>query len=422
MVVSSTARRLRICLLSYRGNPYSGGQGIYIHYLSRELQAMGHEVHVVAGPPYPEVVEGVTVHKLESLGLYDSTDNSLKSLARINTPLRLFEFLAVSLGTFPEPLTFSIRAYHRLRALLADQPFDIIHDNQCLGYGMLLMKRLGVPVVATIHHPIHIDRSIEFAQARGWWDKFRLWRWFSFIPMQHSVATRMDRVMTVSQSAAEDIQAMFGVPKEAIRVVFNGVDVDFFGNNGHVAREPNRLIMVSSGNGHTKGLRYLLEALRQLRDETALSLTVVSNDDPEAEPARLTREFGLDDIVTLTGRIDRQELADLYSASEIAVVPSLHEGFGFPAAEAMSSRLPVISTTAGALPEVVGEDGHAGLLIPPGDSTALATALRRLLGDEALRRRMGERGRKRAVDNFSWRQAARNTVSVYEELLQHAHD
>lgn len=415
--------RLRICLLSYRGNPYSGGQGIYIHYLSRELQELGHEVHVIAGPPYPEVVEGVTVHKLESLNLYESTTTSWNALRRINTPLRLFEFLAVSLGTFPEPLTFSIRAYYRLRSLMAEQPFDVIHDNQCLGYGVLLMKRLGVPVVATIHHPIHIDRSIEFAQARDRWDKFRLWRWFSFIPMQHSVATRLDRVMTVSQSAAEDIQAMFRIPRESLRVVFNGVDVDFFGNGSHLSREPNRLIMVSSGNGHTKGLPYLLEAIRQLREEargrdvTPLRLTVVGNDDPKAEPARLTRELGLDDIVTLTGHIDRQELADLYSVSEIAVVPSLHEGFGFPAAEAMSSRLPVVSTTAGALPEVVGSDGDAGLLVPPADSAALAAALRRLLSDETLRRDMGERGRKRMVENFSWQQAARNTVAVYEELL-----
>jgi glycosyltransferase involved in cell wall biosynthesis len=300
---------------------------------------------------------------------------------------------------------------------MTEQPFDIVHDNQCLGYGLLLMKRLGTPVVATIHHPIHIDRSIEFAQARNLWDKFRLWRWFSFIPMQHSVSTRLDRVVTVSESSADDIRTMFGVRRESLRVVFNGVDVDFFGNNGHVSREPHRLIMVSSGNGHTKGLRYLLEAVRRLRHETPLRLTVVGNDDPEAVPAQLTREFGLDDIVTLTGRVERQELADLYSASEIAVVPSLHEGFGFPAAEAMSSRLPVVSTTAGALPEVVGVDGDAGLLIPPADSGALAAALGRLLKDEPLRRGMGERGRKRVVDNFSWRQAARKTVAVYEELV-----
>lgn len=422
MVVSSSARRLRICLLSYRGNPYSGGQGIYIHYLSRELQEMGHDVHVVSGPPYPEVVEGITVHKLESLNLYDTPVTSWAAIARINTPLRFFEFLAVSLGTFPEPLTFSIRAYHRIRSLMAKQPFDIIHDNQCLGYGLLPMKRLGVPVVATIHHPIHIDRAIELAQAKDRWDRFRIRRWFSFLPMQEWVSNRLDRIMTVSRSAAGEIREMFGVPEESLRVVFNGVDVDYFGNNGHVPREPNRLIMVSSGNGRTKGLPHLLEAVRHLRDEVPLSLTVVGNNDPDAEPARLIRQLGLGDIVTLTGRIERQELADLYSASEIAVVPSLHEGFGFPAAEAMSSRLPVISTTAGALPEVVGEDGHAGLLIPPGDSTALATALRRLLGDEALRRRMGERGRKRAVDLFSWRQAARNTVGVYEELLQNADD
>ena len=157
---------MRICLLSYRGSRYCGGQGVYIYYLSRALSNLGHEVHVLAGPPYPDVVDGVSMHKLESLNLYDSQCSLSSSLARAHNPLRLYEFLTVCLGMFPEPFTFSIRAYCRLRGLLSHQnKFDIVHDNQCLGYGLLLMKRLKIPVISTIHHPITIDKKIELAQA-----------------------------------------------------------------------------------------------------------------------------------------------------------------------------------------------------------------------------------------------------------------
>jgi len=403
--------------LSYRGNPYSGGQGIYIYYLSRELQNLGHEVHVLSGPPYPEVVDGITVHKLESLNLYESPNTFWQDLARVRNPLRLYEFLMVCLGTFPEPFTFSIRAFHRLRALLSQQRFDIVHDNQCLAYGLLLMKRLKIPVVATIHHPIAIDRAIELAQAKNLRERFRLRRWFSFIGMQRRVSSRLDRVITVSKRSAEDISRIFKVSDDALRVVLNGVDTDFFFSNGEIPKEPNSLIMVSSGNGHTKGLPFLLKALLQVREDTGATLTVVGNSAPDGEPARLVREYGLEDAVTFTGKIEREALARLYAGAQIAVVPSLYEGFGLPAAEAMSSGLPIVSTRAGALPEVVGEDGVAGFLVPPADPGALAMALEHLLSSEHLRRSMGEAGRKRVEENFSWQQAAKRTVQIYEELL-----
>ncbi len=409
---------MKICLLTYRGNPYSGGQGIYIFYLSRELQRLGHEVHVVSGPPYPELAEGITLHRLESLMLYDAPIRDPRQLRRINTPLRLYEFAATCAGTFPEPFTFSIRAYRYLRAILPELPFDIIHDNQCLASGLLLMKeRLGLPVVATIHHPIAIDRQIELEQAPNWWQRFRLRRFYSFVGMQHKVSPRLDRIITVSERSARDIHRLMKVSRDKIRVILNGVDTEFFRHDS-LPREPQRLIMVSSGNGRTKGLNFLLQALVKIKDETDARLTVVGNNSPDAEPSRLAREYGLQDRVTFTGRIERTELARLYATADIAVVPSLHEGFGLPAAEAMSSGLPVISTRAGALPEVVGEDGRAGILIPSADPDALAAALRTLLGNEELRRRMGEAGRRRVEEHFSWRQTARRTVEVYEEVLR----
>jgi len=408
---------LKICLLSYRGNPYSGGQGIYIHYLSRELIKLGHDVHVLSGPPYPEVVDGITLHKLESLSLYDRRYSLTELIASVNNPLRFYEFIAVCCGTFPEPFTFSIRAYNRLKGLLSKYKFDIVHDNQCLGYGLLLMKRLGIPVVTTIHHPVPIDRELELAQAKTWWDKFRLKRWYSFTNMQYRVTPGVDRIITVSENSATDIKRVFNVPDDLLRVVLNGIDTDIFNCDGNIPKVPNSLIMVSSGAGHTKGGPYLFKALHQLKDDYNIKLTVIGSAPPESEQAKLVREYGLEDRIHFTGKIEREELLRLYASAEIAVVPSLYEGFGLPAAEAMSCGLPVISSTAGALPEVVGKDGSTGILVPPADSTALATAITQLINDPQRRSKMGKAGRKRVEDNFSWKQAAIKTVQVYEEFL-----
>lgn len=408
---------MKICLLSYRGNPYCGGQGIYIYYLARALRDLGHEIQVMSGPPHPVVAEGVKPHQLESLNLYESEDSLVRNLSRVRNPIDFYEFMAVCAGTFPEPLTFSLRAYRKIRELLPYHRFDIIHDNQCLGYGLLLMQRLNVPVVATIHHPIPIDRELELAQAGTLREKFKMRRWYSFCGMQSRVARRMDKVITVSESSAGAIEYSHKVPRDKIRVVYNGIDIDLFKRNDGVTKEPNSLILVNSGEQSTKGVPYLLKALHLLRDGIEVRLTVVGSLTPGGQCMKLIKEYGLGDIVSFTGRVTMDELVEHYLASEICVVPSLYEGFGFPAAEAMSCQLPVITTSGGALPEVVGRDGDTGIMVPTADADALAAAVKSLLADEALRRKMGEAGRKRVESNFTWEQAAKETVEAYEEVL-----
>jgi len=404
-------------LLSYRGNPYSGGQGVYIYYLSRELRNLGHEVHVVSGPPYPELEKGITLHQMESLMLFDRKHTFAEILPKINSPLKFWELASGLTGDFSEPFTFSLRAYHSLKSHLAEEKFDIIHDNQCLGYGLLLMKRLKIPVVATIHHPVHIDRRIEISQASNLWRKFLLVRWFSFIGMQNRVSRRLERVITVSHKSAEDIHRFYGVSENALRVVYNGVDVDYFKSNGKVQKEPDSLIMVSSGSGYFKGVPNLLDALCLLRNEVKLKLTIIGANDVQNKVVQMVKERGLEGIVSFTGKIEKDELVRRYCSAEFAIVPSVYEGFGFPAAEAMACKLPVIATRAGALPEVVGEDNAGGILVPPGNPVMLAEAIKHLLADKALCRQMGEAGRKRMENKFSWNQAARKTVAVYEELV-----
>ncbi len=356
---------MKICLLSYRGHPFGGGQGIYIHNLSKALVNLGHEVDLLSGNPHPVVVDAVKVHKLESLDAYSWTGRLPPEPSRLIYPLNMYEVASVLLGGFPEPFTFSMRAHRKLWSLSRQRKFDVIHDNQCLGYGMLLMKQFGIPMVCTIHHPVTVDRDVDIRNAKGWM-KFKLYRWYSFLPMQKFVARRMDRILAVAESSANDTSKSFKIPRENFRVVYNGIDTTLFHTNGSTPKRPNSLIVVG-GYSPIKGLTHLLKAMTLLRNEMDLKLTIIGGPPDGKYSGGLVREYGLEDSVTFTGRISHEELVKQYGASQVAVVPSLYEGFGFPAGEAMACGLPVISSSAGALPEVVGPDGEAGLLVPPAD-------------------------------------------------------
>ena len=407
---------MKICLLTYRGNMYCGGQGIYIHYLSRELHRLGHEVHVISGPPFPKVPDGVRLHRLKSHSAIVSQYGNSNHAGPIRTPVDLYEFAATRIGVYTEPLAFSMRAYQEVKRLHKEVKFDVIHDNQCLGYGLTMMKRLELPLVATIHHPISIDREADFGQARSRLERLRR-RWFYsfYIPMQSIVARRVDQVITVSECSAHEIERLIGIPSSRIRVIYNGVDTNLFRNNNGIHKEPGSMIFVGNTEDRKKGIIHLLQALRLIKGEFPVKLTIVDGGAPETTYApALVREYGLESQVNIVRRLSGEDLVHHYSSAEIAAVPSLFEGFGFPAAEAMACELPVITTKAGALPELVS-DGDNGILIDPGDVPALAAAIKRLLEDEELRRRMGHAGREIAQRKFSWEQAAKQTVEAYKQ-------
>ncbi len=416
---------MRICLLTYRGNPYSGGQGIYIYYLARELQRKGHEVDVISAPPFPELSEGITLHCLKSLSIYYQEASFKRNFRKARKPIDFYEVFTTKYGIFTDPLAFSMRAYAKVKELHKSRKFDIIHDNQGLGYGLLLMKKLGIPIVATIHHPLTIDKQADLEQADSLRGKWGVHMFYLLTHMQAFVARRLDRVIAVSQSSAKEIERLFKVTPDKLRVVYNGTDTDIFKPIKEESSNRSGLIMVGNTDDRKKGVIYLLKALYLLHND-GISLTIV--DDPwqrfphgsQAEPPppsyalRLLQKFGVDGLVNFTGRLTKEALAKQYSSAEIAVVPSLYEGFGFPASEAMACGVPVIASSAGALPEVVG---NAGILVPPGEPAPLAEAIKRLSQDKQLQRELGEAGRKRIQQEFSWEQAAKKTVEVYQGLL-----
>ena len=409
---------MKIGLLTYRGNMYCGGQGIYIYYLSRELLELGHEVHVISGPPYPDLAKGVVLHRIKSHSSIVSQHGDGNHFGPMRSPVDIGEFAATRLGVYTEPLAFSLRAYEEIKRLQPQVKFDVIHDNQCLGYGLALIKRLDLPLVATIHHPIGIDREADFGQARSRLERLRR-RWFYsfYIPMQTRVARRVDRVITVSECSAQEIERLIGIPPDRIRVVYNGVDTGLFRNSNGIVKEPKSVIFVGNTEDRKKGIIHLLKAVKLLKDEVPVRLTIVDGGAPETTYApALVREYGLEKQITIVRRLSGEDLVHQYALAEIAAVPSLFEGFGFPAAEAMACQLPVITTKAGALPELVS-DGQDGILVQPGDVPELAGAIRLLLGDDELRRKMGDAGRETVQRKFSWEQAARQTLEVYQEAL-----
>jgi len=385
---------------------------------------MGHEVEVIASAPLPEVSEGVILHQLRSSSIYHPGSSFRKNLPKARNFVDLYELCASRFGTFAEPWAFSFRAYARLGELCKRRRFDIIHDNQGLGYGLLLMKRLKIPVIATIHHPLPIDRQADLEQANGFRQRWRIKRFYSFIRMQAFVARRMDRIITVSQSSAKDTRLFFKVPADKIRVVYNGIDTDIYSVDEGASQSRDGLIMVANTDDRKKGVLYLLQALQLLRgvgtkltivDDAARHSSYIEDVGPlPSYGSKLVRKLNLDRMVHFTGRLTREELVKRYSAAQIAVVPSLYEGFGLPAAEAMACGTPVIATTGGALPEVVGD---AGILVPPADADALAAAIRQLLNDRQAQRQMGEAGTKRVREQFNWEQAARKTLDVYREVM-----
>jgi glycosyltransferase involved in cell wall biosynthesis len=404
---------LRICLLTYRGNPTCGGQGVYIKYLSQALKDLGHEVDVLSGPPYPELSYGIQLHELPSLDLYNPEHLfKVMKLSDLTSPTNQFEFLSMCTGGFPEPLTFGIRARRHLRE--RKNKYDIIHDNQSLSYGLLGIAGSGYPTVATIHHPITVDRNTEIAAAGSWLRRLRIRRWYSFLPMQKRVSRRLSHIITVSECSRRDISREFDIPPHRFRIVPNGINTDYFYPLKGVKRADNQLLVTNSADTPLKGLRYLLEAVAAIRKEREIKTIVIGKPKSNGEIDRLVRGLDLGDTVSFTGRIASEEFARYYAEATMAVIPSLYEGFGMPAGEAMACGVPVISTSGGALPEVVGD---AGVLVPPADAEALRQAIVALLDDPERRTRLGEAGLARVKSSLTWRHAAEKTVQVYREAI-----
>lgn len=408
-------RRLRIALLGYRSQPFGGGQGVYLRYLSKALVEAGHSVDVISGPPYPHLDSRVALIKLPSLDLFENGLGSLRP-RNLLSATDMIEWFSKLTGGFAEPKTFGRRALKYLRQ--HGHNYDLIHDNQSLSYGMLAIQALGLPLVTTVHHPITSDLRIALQAARTPWERLLIRRWHSFLGMQKKVVRQLRHVVTVSDCSRQDIARDFGLQPAGIGLVHNGVDTEVFRPLPEVERNPRRLMATASADAPLKGLRFLLLAYaRLLRTYPDLELLLVSKPLPGGSTEKLVRRLGLSERIRFVSGITTEEMVHYYAEAAIAVVPSVYEGFGLPAGEAMACGVPVVSTNGGALAEVVGE---AGLLVPVRDADALADGVAALLDDPARRQALGAAGRQRILERFCWNVCAGQMTDYYMQVLADA--
>lgn len=403
---------LKICLVSYRSNPHCGGQGVYIRNLSKALTDLGHFVDVVAGPPEPILDTGVTLTMLDCLNLYDPAHNSGVSLfEKLKNPINLIEWLSAATQGYPEPLTFGLRAYQYLKHRLKN--YDIIHDNQCLSYGILALSH-RIPTVATIHHPMTVDRRIAMKSVRSFSKKIKYMRLFSFITMQKRVARRLPKIITVSDFSKKDIAREYKIPEHRLSVVHNGISTSTFHPVPGIKREPDRIIVTNSSDSPLKGLYYLIQALHIISKQKHVRLTVIGTPKKNGGVVKLIESLGVGHLIDFTGRISNEEFVRHYARSSIAIVPSVYEGFGLPVGEAMACGIPVICTTGGALPEIAG---NAAVMVPPENPAALAKAILDLLNDPERAENLGMAGYKHVMERFTWKAAAEKTVDAYHDTI-----
>jgi glycosyltransferase involved in cell wall biosynthesis len=410
--------RLRIALLVYRGNPHSGGQGVYTRYLARELVNLGHQVTVFAGQPWPVLDDGVGYVPVPSLDLYRQPDPFRVPMPwEFRSRIDIAEFALMCTAGFPEPLTFSWRVRRELAAR-RDQ-YDVVHDNQTFGSGLLGVMADGWPLVGTCHHPVTVDRALDLEHATTWRRRLTLRRWYGFLGMQKRVARRIPRILTVSSSSKRDIVEQYGVAPEQLEVVPIGVDAAHFRPRPEIARVPGRIMTTASADVPFKGLLPLVEALAKLRTERPdAHLVVVGRLRSDSPVAAAIERLGLSDAVVFESAVSHDRMIELYAQATVAVVPSLYEGFSLPAVEAMACGVPLVTTTGGALPEVVGEDGVTGMLVPPGDAGALALAIETIMAEPELAARLSAAARRRVLQRFTWQACAAATADSYRWAIE----
>jgi|TARA_B100001093_G_C26762685_1_gene986458 glycosyltransferase involved in cell wall biosynthesis len=401
---------LKILILSYRSAPFGGGQGIYVKDLSQALVNLGHEVTVFSGPPYPELDKKIVLIRSPGLNLFETFNFKDRFFKFINhkdkTTSDFYEFFSVLFGGFPEMRTFGVRA----KKHVLKNKYDLVIDNQSVSYGMEYIQIL-TPLIEVIHHPITMDLKYELSTSNNLIYRFSRHRWYSFLRMQKKVAPLLKNILTPSNNSKKDISKEFHVKPENISVIHNAVDSNIFRPYPEIKNLPQRLITTASADVPLKGLDFSLYALADLSKEFQdIELLVIGTLRKGGHTDRLIKKLNLNERVTFKTGITKDEIAQEYAKSSVAIVSSLYEGFGYPVAEAMSCSIPLIATDVASIPEIT--DNFA-ILIPPKDSDAIRDSIRKILLEPDLYNKVAAKGRLHIKNKFNWQTIGKQ----YEELM-----
>ena len=411
---------MKIGLLSYRSNPFSGGQGIYVKHLSLALTKLGHQVDVISGPPYPDLHEDINLIKIPSLNLFELEDNLRLRSFRPSFLFNLADFrewLGVLSGSFPEPYAFGKRVNIYLDKTSTD--YDLIHDNQSLCYELINIQK-EIPLVTTIHHPITKDRRLALEAAATWKERLSINRWHSFLRMQKKVAPQLNRIVCPSNQSKADVIEELKVNEENVNVVLNGIDLDSFNRDERVEKKPYRIITTASADVPLKGLKFLIEAMTEIIEEIPEAhLMVLGRAKEKGDIAKQISRLNLEEKISFRSGLSQSEVVSLYLSSHICVIPSLYEGFGFGAGEAMACGLPLISTQSGGLKEVIGQEA---VIIEAASSEAIVKAVKDLFSNKEKQLALSRAGRKRMEKEFNWMKAAEAYEKIYSKTIKEFHN
>ena len=403
-------QKLNIAICSYRSAPFGGGQGIFVFELSRALNNLGHHVDVISGPPYPNLESSIQLIKSPGLDLF-STFNFQERLKifyeKKNKSIDdWYEFISALFGGFPELRTFG----NRTKILLKKSSYDVVIDNQSLSYGMIKIQK-NFPLIEIIHHPITKDYRYDIQFSKGIIQKISKWRWFSFLKMQKRVSLKLRVISTPSHNSKKDIVKDFGVPERNITVIPNGIDYESFTPMQNIKRVPKQIITTASADVPLKGLDFTLHAVARLKEDfPQLRLVIIGAPRTGGHTERLIKRLQINENILFKSNLTRYELAVEYAKSNIAIVSSLYEGFGFPVGEAMACAIPLIATNVASIPEITQSFAE---LIPAKSTDEIELAIRDIFNNPDKNQLRADAGRMHIIENFNWQKIGK----LYEGLI-----
>ena len=408
--------KLKIALLSYRSAPFSGGQGIFVRELSSALLKRGHEVDIISGPPMPILDPGNKLIKLEGLNLFETfnfRDRAFKLWNKKNKDsLDYYDFFKTLIGGFPEMYSFGERVK---KYLSHKKDYDIVIDNQSLSLGMLEIQKT-YPFIEIIHHPITKDFKYDLIYSNGFMQRFFKKRWYSFLKMNKKVAPKLKKIITPSVNSKKDIALDFKIDPKRIDVIPNGLDLTIFKKNNGLERERFKIVTVASADIPLKGLDTTLKAISLILDKYPnTKLSVVGNPRENGHTERVIRQLNLTNHISFKTNLSKEEVAYEYQSSSLAIISSLYEGFGFPAAEAMACGTPIISSNSSALPEIIQDFGQ---LYEPGNSVALRDCIENFYLNRSSYNDLAKKGSLYANETFNWEKIALDYEEQFLETIE----
>ena len=403
---------LKIALLSYRSDPFSGGQGIYIKNISEALHDRGHEITIFSGNPLPEVNKAIKVVRIETPGFFETFDSleRLKIFTSLEkNRLNFMDFFETFTGTFTEPVFFGERLVKNKYFQETVDEFDIFHDNQSISsYPEKVLKKL----VTTLHHPIHVDKEIDLTIEKSFLKRLSIKRWYSFLNFQKKNLKAVKKVISPSLSSKNDICRYFDYPSKNISVIWNGINLDDCKFHERESFNAN-FVTIISADVPMKNLKTVLKALYLLKQEGInAKLTIVG--DLREDNNKLIDRLGLTKEITYKSKLPRKQLIQSLNNADIGIAPSKYEGFGFPLVEMIATGLPVIVSDKASLPELAG---NAGLIFNSSDSNDLKEKMKELIENTTLRNKVTENSKLRRDDFFGWDEYAKKLEDLYKEII-----